>query len=356
MGLVERLTQKEATVKKYLYFSSILLLMMSCSKETNGDTSTTPERVTYYAAVDDLIVRAEPDPNLPAIAKLDELEAVKFLGEETEEEFTFTLRGQELTYPFLKVELFDGTTGWVFAGGVSTEQIALEETRSVGDYPDNDPPEMNDTDFLLLWLGLQNSFYYFGSYSGKGFNDGEYWTIVEQDGYDCIVSRSEILFETQMSNEFSSQLYPYGIRHIQLGDKTALFLFYGAEVPEGEFKALTHAKDISDEVYQTWTYLEKEYAFEVILEPVDDWYIEVEIFWAVDGQSQRIYRSEGSCEYNGYSFEVYWVGDIDQDGYLDLVGNFSIEDEGGLHFYLSSHADEGEFLGLAYFTQDSLWR
>ncbi len=87
--------------------------------------------------VDDLRVRAKPDPGLPAIAHVGTGDRVVYLGEASPGVLTFELRGRRISGCFLKVRLADGTSGWVFSGGLQ----ALREGRTVsvgGNHPDYD--------------------------------------------------------------------------------------------------------------------------------------------------------------------------------------------------------------------------
>ncbi len=125
-----------------------LAVLAGCNKGSGGGAQmTTTAALDYkngqalYAWVDALRVRAQPDPELASVANVNTGDKVTYLGETSANTATFELRGKEITGPFLKVKLADGTVGWVFAGGLQPnppENAAkvLTVARSGADYTD----------------------------------------------------------------------------------------------------------------------------------------------------------------------------------------------------------------------------
>lgn len=112
---------------------TLMFFIAGCNKGNGGGQMTVTQGIDYekgqtlYAWVDALRMRAQPDPALEAIANLNTGDKAVYLGEVSENTATFELRGKEITAPFLKVKLTDGTTGWVFAGGLQADQPASAE-------------------------------------------------------------------------------------------------------------------------------------------------------------------------------------------------------------------------------------
>lgn len=337
-------------MKKSPFVLLLILLFISC--RSKSDSEETEINFTLFAAVDDLIVRENPDPSLEPIYKLSELEEMEFLGEYSSNQYTFTLRGKEFTTNFLKVRFTNDWEGWVFAGGVSPVQAALQEYEET-ELPMNDPPEVKHQNANFIWMNGEPEIRFFGV--ENGFQDGEYWTIVQQDGSNCHVFRSEIMPSSE-TGEFD-RYEPVTLEYIKiavLNGKSAQFILYGMDIPKGDFQAQVGSSYSNDDWSQEWSYNGKDYKYEVVNRSTEAWFMDVDIYWTVDDQSQRIFHIDGWDQYYGYLFEILWVGDLDQDGDLDLISVFSLEYEGGQYLFLSSLADEGELLGLA-FIQDLEW-
>ncbi len=110
-----------------IVFSGLAVLLCWNAGSGEGAQMTTTVDLGYrngqtlYSWVDALRVRAKPDPALASIANINTGDKVTYLGEASRNTATFVLRGREITGPFLKVKLADGTVGWVFAGGLQSD-------------------------------------------------------------------------------------------------------------------------------------------------------------------------------------------------------------------------------------------
>lgn len=127
-------------MKAISYFSLlfVLILLTACGSEpstpppttpnTSGDTLTTARTETpapapklYYAWVDNLNLREAPKTSAKVVAKVSAGEAMTDLGEMTDFTEKIKLRGKTFDEPWVKVELSNGTVGWVFGGAVKRE-------------------------------------------------------------------------------------------------------------------------------------------------------------------------------------------------------------------------------------------
>lgn len=91
-----------------------------------------------YCTYDQVRVRKGPDTNDEVLAYLPEGEEMMYYGERTDRLGTFTLRNEEITAPWLYVQLKDGTIGWIFGGTVQTNPLfPITDTRTDEDYYSN---------------------------------------------------------------------------------------------------------------------------------------------------------------------------------------------------------------------------
>jgi len=102
---------------KYPYLALIIFILtvLSCGAGK-------PAAEKLYAWVDNVNVRANPDPSLPAITQLPEGKELVFYGEVSSNQTTYNLRGEDITAPFVKVQYGTNTnmTAWVFKGALKT--------------------------------------------------------------------------------------------------------------------------------------------------------------------------------------------------------------------------------------------
>ncbi|NPV02389.1 MAG: hypothetical protein HPY53_13525 [Brevinematales bacterium] len=101
---------------KYLIF--LALFMISC----NSGSSVEKKPATLYAWVDNVNIRTNPDPALSAIGQLSEGQEVLWMGETSSNTATYTLRGETITAPFIKIQYGTNQTGWVFQGALKDAQ------------------------------------------------------------------------------------------------------------------------------------------------------------------------------------------------------------------------------------------
>lgn len=85
------------------------------------------ERVTVlYSTIDGLNVRRGPSLKNSIIARLPLYEEVKFTGEVTDSLYEIDLGEVTPRAPWVRIELQDGKTGWVYGAGVSYYKTRLE--------------------------------------------------------------------------------------------------------------------------------------------------------------------------------------------------------------------------------------
>lgn len=110
--------------------------------------------------VDNLNIRNEPNPAHPPIDTLYAGASVFYTPapeNRSDTKYTFTLRGTEITKPFIKVRYGKNKTGWVFEGGLKA--VRLEERELLGDSNKVDAVLRNNSIYLgeLGWR-FDNSF------------------------------------------------------------------------------------------------------------------------------------------------------------------------------------------------------
>lgn len=315
---------------KRMFWAFLLLGLVAACGEEDSDT------ITLYAAVDQLVVRAEPNPDLEPIAKLSELESVEFLGIYSPLQYTFTLRGTEFTTNFLQVRLSDGTVGWVFAGGVLPSQSSMEYVETV------------DEGVNLILFTYSNPLQYFGDTTG--LSGSQEWLVVEE---------TESGFKTYYSDldgvEKTETFYPYDMpteldfTEVTVpGAQMVWFAVFGLDLPTGNLPEDVVSTGAYDDVSPyKWEYNGSEYAFYYVDENDDPDYADIKVYWEADGETQLIYENSDYDVYWGVEVYPLWTGDLDQDGELDLLGNFMIENNGGKFLYLSSLAKGKDALGSA---------
>ncbi|MEM6317347.1 MAG: TlpA disulfide reductase family protein [Bacteroidota bacterium] len=91
--------------------------------------------------IDDLEVRREAYDGLSAFAKLSKGSEVLYLQDITNDRFVYPYKGKRYRDKFLKVELLDGRSGWVFRGGINLKQ-QIVHTKKWVEIPDARPELM----------------------------------------------------------------------------------------------------------------------------------------------------------------------------------------------------------------------
>lgn len=114
----------------------ILTLFFACKNTNSTETPKNPpvevdtlakarspkaEKIWYYATVDKLRMREEPNKNGLVLEQIKEGEQLLFLNEKTDETERIKLRDKWFVEPWLKVESEKGTAGWVYGGAVSLD-------------------------------------------------------------------------------------------------------------------------------------------------------------------------------------------------------------------------------------------
>lgn len=84
----------------------------------SGQLSGNAPMPVYYAWVDQLRIRSAPNLQSDIVGKLNERDAVSFLGERSRERTTIKLRMQNEAHYWLKVQAGDNLEGWVYGGGL----------------------------------------------------------------------------------------------------------------------------------------------------------------------------------------------------------------------------------------------
>lgn len=91
--------------------------------------------------IDQLEVRKEAYDGLSAFAKLDRGAEVLYLQDITTDRFMYPYKGKRYRDKFLKIELPDGRSGWVFSGGINLKQKIVYAKKWV-EIPDTRPELM----------------------------------------------------------------------------------------------------------------------------------------------------------------------------------------------------------------------
>ena len=94
----------------------------------NNETKT--KATTLYAWVDKLRLRKAASSKSEIIAELKEGEALEFLNEKSDFTQKVNLRGTMYDEPWLKVKTSNGTTGWIYGGGVRPYKTAVDQSPS----------------------------------------------------------------------------------------------------------------------------------------------------------------------------------------------------------------------------------
>jgi peroxiredoxin len=118
-----------------------------------------PQQV-IVTKVDKLRVRRAPsDPN--AIAVLDEGTEVTYLGQESPQTYTYTLRDIAYNRPFYKIQTSTGEIGWIFGGGVeivekNVKRTIVKQVPLATSKPTEQPQEKPANDIFELFGRLLN--------------------------------------------------------------------------------------------------------------------------------------------------------------------------------------------------------
>ena len=137
----------------FLLCFSVLLGITSCKDTNSQETKDTKnlkndentaqedkaatkekERITVYAWVDNLRIRAEPDRKAVIVTTVEEGAKLEFLGEKTAFTEKINLRGSLYEEPWLKIKTVRGEEGWVFGGAVKFYQPKSEADNSPSPY------------------------------------------------------------------------------------------------------------------------------------------------------------------------------------------------------------------------------
>ena len=118
---------------KRLYFIALLTLLFgACEKNVNkNSTSNTTnanidfsvrdipiKKALVFAAVDQLRIRELPSLKGRVLVELLEGDSLYYLNARTVNTTSIQLRGEQVNFPWLKVETTSGLTGWTYGGGV----------------------------------------------------------------------------------------------------------------------------------------------------------------------------------------------------------------------------------------------
>lgn len=98
-------------------------------EQTNPSPTTTPtakasievEPVVLITWVDQLRVRALPSKSSRVVFELQQGDTVLYFHERTVEKEKVNLRGADFFEPWLKIEIQNGQTGWIYGGGVKAQ-------------------------------------------------------------------------------------------------------------------------------------------------------------------------------------------------------------------------------------------
>lgn len=124
-------------------FTAIAVIIISCLVlgVVWGDIQSVKAKYDYdrdqvlYSWIDNMNVRHRPDPDDNSFRTVARGEKVTYLGERSENEVAYEIRGYRFYGPYLKVLLADGhTIGWVFSGGVQSQDLRSRNDPGAGDY------------------------------------------------------------------------------------------------------------------------------------------------------------------------------------------------------------------------------